>query len=95
MNFWSNGGASTHTDTMLPGSKSTGTSQTIWSQTLWNAQSNKYKSTNNTIQQWERTVFPTVANMEEVIHYQQQCAPCLQRLGLSYPSCDTSKYSAC
>ena len=49
------------------------------------------KSMTNGIQKWDRAGAPRVSNMEEFIHPQLQCVPCLESTGLSYPNHGTRK----
>ena len=66
MPHWIFGGALNLPDTMCTGFTPTGTAPKIWTQTLQNMQSGKFKSTRNAIQQWEGKGFPRVSNMEDI-----------------------------
>ena len=79
---------------MCKGSTPTVTAPTIWTRTLWNAQSGQFKSTPSAIQKWEGMGVTMISNMEEVRHTKPQHDPCLHTSGPSYPSCGMGNNSA-
>ena len=91
MPLWSSGGALTPLDTTRAGYTLTGTVPTRWTRKWQSVQRVQFKSTPNTIHQWEVAGVPKVSNMEEVRHLQPQHVPCSKSAGLSYPNHGTRR----